>query len=114
MYCQSCIPDSISYQNRYQFSGEEAFLYYIVLKRLGNTKLKLSQKYVVGDPIWFTCFIHLVGFHFYETFYHKVSGDSRRMRMVKIEDFRYAIWNKLRNGATLEEIIHNDGIGGNK
>ena len=34
-----------------------------------------------------------------------------RMWMEKIEDFRYAIWNKLRNSATLEEKIHNNVIG---
>ena len=32
----------------------------------------------------------------------------------KIEDFRYIIWDKLRNGATLEETIHNDLIGDNE
>ena len=101
----SPIPDSIIYRNRYQFSGEETFLHYMVFNCLGDTKLKLSQNYFGGDPRRFTYSIRLVGIHFYEMFYHKVSGDSMRMWMDKFEEFRYDIWDKLQNGATLEYII---------
>ena len=37
------IPDFVSYQGRCRFSGEEAFLHYIVYNRLGDSKIKMSQ-----------------------------------------------------------------------
>ena len=51
-----------------------------------------------------------MGKHIYETFYRKVSGDSMRMWIPKITDFRYAIWDKLRRGATVEETVYSDDI----
>ena len=47
-----------------------------------------------------------MGRHVYETFYHKVSGDLMRIWMPKIADFQYAIWEKLRSGETVEEILY--------
>ena len=95
LYYQSRIPDSISYRNRYRFTGEEAFIHYMVFNCLIDTKLKSSQNYFGGDPRRFTYSIRLVRIYFYKRFYHKVRGDSVMMWMDKIEGFRYAIWDKL-------------------
>ena len=110
LYKHLRIPDTISDPNRYQFGGEEAFLHYMVYNRSGPTKLQLSQIYFGGDPRRFTYSIRLVAQHIYKTFYHKISGDSMRMWVSQIPEFQYAIWNKLRHGATVEETIHNESV----
>ena len=40
--------------------------------------------------------------HIYESFYHKISGDSMRYWIPYVPDFRHAIWNKVTNGVTIE------------
>ena len=35
-----------------------------------------------------------------------------RMWVPQIPEFQYAIWNKLRHGATVEEIVYNEGVRG--
>ena len=105
LFYQSCILECLSYRNRYRFSGEKAFLHYIVFNRLGKTKLKLSQTHFGGYPIRFNYSIRLVGIYLYDFFNHKVSGNSMRMWMNKSEDSRHAIWDKSRNGAKLEEFF---------
>ena len=67
----------------------------MVFNRLGDTKLRMAINHFGGDPRRFTYSIRLMGKHIYETFYHKVSGDSIRMWMPKIIDFRYAVWDIL-------------------
>ena len=107
------IPDKVSEPNRHQFGGEEAFLHYMVYNRLGPTKLQLSQNYFGGDPRRFTYSIRLIAKHIYTNFYHKISGDSMRMWFHSIPEFQYAIWNKLRHGATVEETEHNEQVRAN-
>ena len=113
LYKHLRFPDKMSEPNRYQFGGEEAFLHYMVYNRSGPTKLQLSQNYFGGDPRRFTYSIRLVTKHIYTNFYHKISGDSMRMWIHQIPEFQYAIWNKLRQGATVEETVHNDQVRGN-
>ena len=107
------IPDKVSEPNRHQFGGEEAFIHYMVYNRLGPTKLQLSQNYFGGDPRRFTYSIRLIAKHIYTNFYHKISGDSMRMWVQSIPEFQYAIWNKLRHGATVEETEHNEQVRAN-
>ena len=110
LFHQLRIPEVITEPGRYSFSGEEAFLHYMVFNQLGDTKLKMSINHFGGDPRRFTYSIRLIGKHIYETCYHKVSGDSMRMWMPKIADFRYAIWENLRRGATVEETVYSDAV----
>ena len=104
------IPEILRERDRYKFRGEEAFMHYMVYNRLGETKLRMSQNYFGGDPRRFTYSIRLISKHIYTTFYHKISGDSMRMWANKIPQFQYAIWNKLRHGATVEETVHNESV----
>ena len=41
--------------------------------------------------------------YLYNTFYHKITGDSMRMWLPQIDDFRLAIWLKLNEGYRIEE-----------
>ena len=109
LFKQLRIPNLILEPGRYQFTGEEATVHYIY-NRLGHTKLQMSENYFGGDPRRFTYSIRLIGNHIYETFYHKISGDSMRQWVYKIPEFQYAIWDKLRNGATVEETEHNGNV----
>ena len=97
------IPQVLSYPNYYTFSGEEAFIYYMYWNRVGGTKLQMSTNKFGGDPRRFTYAIRLVTNHIYKTFYHKISGDSMRMWIPSINDFKYAIWHHLKHTVTLEE-----------
>ena len=83
--------------SRRVFSGEEAFLHYMVYNRLGITKLQLSLYYFGGDPRRFSYSIRVFGKFLFHTFYHKISGDSMRMWVNRITDFRRAIWNSVVN-----------------
>lgn len=39
----------------------------------------------------------------YTTFYHKISRESMQMQISQVDDFIYAIWEKLNEGYTMEE-----------
>ena len=62
---------------RRTFEGVEAFLHYLVYNRLGVPKLQMSLYYFGGDTRRFSYYIRAVeGGGEYETFYHKISGNS--------------------------------------
>ena len=82
----------------------------MLYNRLGETKLRMSHNYFVGDSRRFTYSIYLMGKHIHETFYHKISGDSMRMQVYKTPGFQYTIWDKLHHGATVEETVHSDNV----
>jgi len=70
----------------------------------------MSQNQFGGDPRRFTySTIRLASDHLYQTFYHKISGDSMRMWVGHIDGFWYNIWDHLRHGATVEDMEH-DGV----
>ena len=91
LYVQLRIPDVLHYQRRYTFGGEECFLHYLVFNRIGETKLRMSSNYYGGDPRRFTYSIRIMNQHLYYTFYNKISGDSMRMWVPHINDFRLVI-----------------------
>ena len=84
------------------YVGEEAFLHYLVYNRLGLTKLQLSLHYFGGDPRRFSYSIRAIGSYLYNTFYHKISGDSLRQWMPYIHEFRQCLWGKVTGGGTIE------------
>ena len=61
----------------------------------------MSRNYFGGDPRRFTYSVRMITEHSYKTFYHEISGDSMHMWMPYVKDFRYAIWLKLKQGATV-------------
>ena len=85
------IPDVLRYPGRHRFTGEECFLHYLLFNRIGETRLRMSNNYFGGDPRRFTYSIRLMNEHLYKTFYHKITGDSMRMWLPKMDDFRLAI-----------------------
>ena len=97
------IPDMLSYEFRYRFTGEECLLHYLLFNRIGETKLRMSTNYFGGDPRRFTYSIRIMTRHIYNTFYHKISGDSMRMWMPYVDSFRMAIWSKIGEKCTVEE-----------
>ena len=44
------------------------------------------------------CWIDPLIKNLYSTFYHKISGDSMRMWIGQVHEFRSAIWEKLQEG----------------
>ena len=96
LYRHLRIPDILSCEDRYRFTGEEFLLHFMVYVRIGETKLRMSTNYFGGDPRRFTYSIRLVANHLYVTFYNKISGDSMGQWTNKIDIFRYAIWEKMK------------------
>ena len=103
LHRQLRIPEDLRYERRYVFKGEECFLHYMVFNRVGETKLRMSRNYFGGDPRRFTYSIRIMTRHIYNNFYHKISGDSMRIWMPQIKNFRLAIWLKLNEGYSVEE-----------
>ena len=64
----------------------------------------MNENQFGGDTRRFTYSIRMLTSHLYDTFYHKISGESLQMWIPHIQNFRYAIWDKLRRGATVEEV----------
>ena len=91
LYPHLRVLDRLSHAGRYSFTGEEAFLHYIVYNQMGEKKLKMSCNYSGGDPRRFTYSIRLMTNHIYETFYYKISGDSMRYWIPSVPSFRLAI-----------------------
>ena len=71
----------------------------------------MSEDYFGGDPRRFTYSMGHIDKKIYQTIYHKISGNSMRQWVDKILEFYYVIWDKLRNGATVEETSHNINVG---
>ena len=99
------VRDEIS---RHSYSGRVSFLHYITYNRLGLTKLQLSLYHFGGDPRRFTYTIRAIGHFLYETFYHKISGDSMRQWLPHLDSFRDAIWRKIISGGTIETSFENN------
>ena len=97
------LPEFFCYERRHRFTGEECLLHYLVFNRRGESKLLLSRNYFGGDPRRFTYSIRMMTNHLYDNFYHKISGDSMRMWIPHIDSFRFAIWQKIKEGFTVEE-----------
>ena len=72
----------------------------------------MRQNYFRGDPRRFTYSICLTPNHIYNTFPHKISGDSMGMWILHISVFRHAIWSKLTAGVLVDYLpnqnYHND------
>lgn len=113
LYIHLRIPDVMRYQRRHTFTGEECFLHYLVFNRIGETKLRMSSNYFGGDPRRFTYSIRIMNEYLYTTFYHKITGDSMRMWLPQINEFRLAIWKKLNDGYTVEERYNSSDLSQN-
>ena len=55
-----------------------------------------------GDARVFTHYIRAIAHHLYTTFYHKIAGDSMRMWVPMIDQFRNAMWDKPQDGTVNE------------
>ena len=104
------IPGSLIIPRRFRFTGEECFLHYLYWNRNGGTKLQMAREFG-GDPRRFSHSIRLVMDHVYNNFYNKISGDSMRAWLPQVEEFRRAIWEKLRSGVTREEVLTEEALG---
>ena len=63
---------------RGRFVEEEAFLHYIIYNRLGITKLQIPLYYFEGDHRLLIYSTRYISTSLYETFYHKILGDSMK------------------------------------
>ena len=82
----------------YVFEGEGALLIFLFHIRTATPNTQMARDMFGGDPRRFTHFIRAITDHLYTTFYHKISGDSMRMWIPYINEFRSAIWDKLQDG----------------
>jgi len=98
------IPISFTNQggNGMHMNGEECFLLYLCFIRKGEPYTTMAQLRFGGDPRRFSFAIHAIVQHLYDTFYHKISGNSMQQWLPSIHAFRYAIWEKLVNGFIVE------------
>jgi hypothetical protein len=104
------LPQTMTYPTRATFTGEQCMIRYLYHIRKGATKLQMARQFG-GDPRTFTYVMRLMTNHLYTNFYHKISGNSMRMWRDHIRDFRFAIWDRLRSGATLQESVLEPDIG---
>jgi hypothetical protein len=104
------LPQTMSYPRRATFTGEQCLIRYFYHIRKGATKLQMARIFG-GDPRKFTYVMRLMTNHLYTNFYHKISGNSMGMWRSHIRDFRYAIWDRLRSGATHQETTLEPGVG---
>jgi hypothetical protein len=96
------IPDFfVDTGNGSRFTGEEVMIYYMTNLRKGEPYTAMIQKFG-GDPRRFTKTIRLMTNPLYDTFYHKITGDSMRQWLPNITTFQRAIWEKLVEGETVE------------
>ena len=95
------IPQQMRESNRV-FAGEEAMLIFLYYIRHSNTYIQMSDQVFGGDPRLYTHFVRAIANHLYSHFYHKLSGDSMRMWLPFINDFREAIWEKMQDGIVNE------------
>ena len=103
LYVHLRIPGVLSYQEIHRFTSEECFFYYLVVNRIGETKLRMSSNYFGEYPRRLTYSIRIVTKYIYNTFYHKITRDSMRLWIPQIDEFRLAIWKKINKGYTVEE-----------
>ena len=80
------------------FSGEEAMLVFLYHIRTATPNTQMARDTFGGDARLFTHFIRAITNHLYTNFYHKISGDSMRMWVDQVDEFREAIWDKLQEG----------------
>ena len=83
------IHETTNYPEYYNVTGEEAFIHYMYRNWCRDTKLKMSRNMSGGDPIRVTYSIQLITDNLYNTFYHKISGDSTMMWIL--DTFQYII-----------------------
>ena len=76
---------------KHVFTSEEIFLFTLTWIARGETFVSMRDDFG-GDS---NSYGYMVGFfieHVFETFYHKISGDSMRMWKDDIDEFRERIW----------------------
>ena len=73
-------------------------LLYLTDLRKGDPYTRLARYTYGGDPREFTYMTRAFTNHLYETFYHKISGNSMEYWIPYINEFRRAIWRRLVSG----------------
>jgi hypothetical protein len=99
LHCR--IPKKFKTHKRQVFTGEEAMLVYLYHIRSGTPYTRMTLIFG-GDPRDYTYYVRAITNHLYHNFYHKISGDSMRMWVPFIDEFRHAIWDKLQSGIVNE------------
>jgi hypothetical protein len=89
------LPLEIRTPNRYLFTGEEVMIFCLTRIALGLDIVELVESKFGGNSTrWSEAFKWFVD-HIYFTFYHRISGDSMRLWIHKIDEFRRAICHKV-------------------
>jgi hypothetical protein len=84
------------------FRCEEMMLIFLHYIRTGMPFTTMARTTFGGDPRRYSYYIKATTNHLYDTFYHKISGDSMRQWLPFIDDFRSAIWQQLLSGIVNE------------
>ena len=92
------VPREFHMEGRYTFEAEECMLLYLTDIRKGEPYTELAKKTFGGDPREFTYMVRAFTNHLYETFYHRISGNSMAYWIPHINEFRHAIWRRFVSG----------------
>ena len=98
---------SLFREDGYLLGGEESLLIFLYYIRSGMTFTRMADSIFGGDPRRMTNHVRAITDHLYHHFYHKITGDSMRMWLPCIAQFRSAIWEKLQDGLVNER--YSDG-----
>jgi hypothetical protein len=98
LYLHWRVPDEFHEGGHYTFEGEECMLVFLADLRKGQPFTWMAKYVFGGDPREYTFMVRAFTNHLYETFYHKISGNSMEYWIPHVHDFRRAIWNRLVRG----------------
>ena len=103
------IPLNFRLERRHILAGETVLLISLVYMAHATPFYLLDIK-IGGNPREFGNFFKLFCDHLYTTFYHRISGDSLRSYVHRIDDYRYAIWKRLVEGPMRMEINYDSDL----
>lgn len=91
------LPLGIRTPNRYVFTGEEVLIFCLTRIALGVDIVELVESKFGGSSTrWSEAFNWFVD-HVYFTFYHRITGDSMRLWINRIDEFRTRICHKVNS-----------------
>jgi hypothetical protein len=104
LYTHWRIPDRMAApRSRNQFDGEACFIICLFHMCKGHTFIDMSQAYFGGDPRYMSMMNEAMINHLYETFFHKISGNSLAQWLPShLDQCRELIHTKLANGVVEE------------
>lgn len=110
------IPAEFYLDDRRQcFTGEETLIMTLTFIATGEAMYRmLPSKFGMYNPREFGGAMKMLIRHLHDNFYHKITGDSLRMYVPWVDEYRFAIWSRLTSEATVAETRADSGVQGNE